>query len=49
MAEHPPPERNQMNFLWNAWIELQEAPFLFINGIEGFMPHKVTPGINSIK
>lgn len=43
------PERKQMNFLWNVWIELQEAPFLFINGIEGFMPHKVTPGINSIK
>lgn len=42
-------ERKRMNFLWNAWIELQEAPFLFINGIEGFMPHKVTPGINSIK
>lgn len=42
-------ERKQMNFLWNAWIELQEVPFLFINGIEGFMPHKVTPRINSIK
>lgn len=37
----------------NRWIfyemQLQEAPFLFINWIEGTMPHRVTPGINSIK
>lgn len=32
-----------MNFLWNAWIELQEAPFLFINGLERFLLNKKWP------